>query len=77
MFDSSASAAVATHKKGRVPRALREEQLLDNFSSLMESVVKAKPAAAKGVYLKSIYLCGTMGPSTRVDAAAAGRLSAR
>jgi AcrR family transcriptional regulator len=29
MFDSSASAAVATHKKGRVPRALREEQLLD------------------------------------------------
>ncbi len=54
-----------------------EDQLLDNFSSLMESVVKAKPAAAKGVYLKSIYLCGTMGPSTRVDAAAAGRLSSR
>jgi large subunit ribosomal protein L1 len=54
-----------------------EDQLFDNFSSLMESVVKAKPAAAKGVYLKSIYLCGTMGPSTRVDAAAAGRLSSR
>ncbi len=42
-----------------------EDQLFDNFSSLMESVVKAKPAAAKGVYLN------------RVDAAAAGRLSSR
>ena len=52
-----------------------EDQLFDNFSSLMESVVKAKPATAKGVYLKSVYLCGTMGPSARVDPAAAGRLS--
>jgi large subunit ribosomal protein L1 len=52
-----------------------EDQLFDNFSSLMESVVKAKPATAKGVYIKSVYLAGTMGPSARVDPAAAGRLS--
>ena len=52
-----------------------EEQLFDNLSSLMESVVKAKPATAKGVYIRSVYLAGTMGPSARVDPAAAGRLS--
>jgi len=54
-----------------------QDQLFDNFASLMESVVKAKPAATKGVYLKSIYLCGTMGPAVRVDASAAGKLSTR
>jgi large subunit ribosomal protein L1 len=52
-----------------------EDQLLDNFSSLMESVVKAKPSSAKGVYIKSVYLAGTMSPSTKVDAGAAGKLS--
>jgi large subunit ribosomal protein L1 len=52
-----------------------EDQLLDNFSSLMESVVKAKPSSAKGVYIKSVYLAGTMGPSTKVDPAAAGKLN--
>jgi large subunit ribosomal protein L1 len=52
-----------------------EDQLLDNFASLMESVVKAKPSSAKGVYIKSVYLAGTMGPSTKVDAAAAGKLN--
>jgi large subunit ribosomal protein L1 len=52
-----------------------EDQLFDNFASLMESVVKAKPATAKGVYIKSVYLSGTMGPSARVDPAAAGKLS--
>jgi large subunit ribosomal protein L1 len=52
-----------------------EDQLLDNFSSLMESVVKAKPSSAKGVYIRSVYLAGTMGPSTKVDSAAAGKLS--
>jgi large subunit ribosomal protein L1 len=54
-----------------------QDQLFDNFASLMESVVKAKPAAAKGVYLRSIYLCGTMGPAVRVDAAAASKLNTR
>jgi large subunit ribosomal protein L1 len=41
----------------------------------MESIIKAKPAATKGVYVKSVYLAGTMGPSVSVDPAAAGRLT--
>ncbi|MEA2646104.1 MAG: large subunit ribosomal protein [Chloroflexota bacterium] len=52
-----------------------EDQLLDNFSALMESIVKAKPSTAKGVYVKSVFLAGTMSPSTRVDPAAAGKLT--
>ena len=52
------------------------DQLLENFSALMESVVKAKPAAAKGNYVKTVALAGTMGPSTHVDPQAASKLSA-
>ena len=52
-----------------------EDQLLENFSALMESVIKAKPAVAKGVYVRSIFLAGTMGPSTAVDPQLASKLS--
>jgi large subunit ribosomal protein L1 len=52
-----------------------EEQLLENFAALMESIVKAKPSAAKGVYVKSVYLAPTMGPSTPVDPGAASKLT--
>ncbi|MFN2464133.1 MAG: 50S ribosomal protein L1 [Candidatus Dormibacteria bacterium] len=51
------------------------EQLLENFSSLMESIIKAKPAAAKGHYVKSVFLAGTHGPSTAVEPTAASKLS--
>ena len=51
------------------------DQLFDNFSALMESVVKAKPSTAKGVYVKAVHLAGTMGPSTLVDPAAAAKLT--
>jgi large subunit ribosomal protein L1 len=44
-----------------------KEQLLDNFSTLMDAIVRAKPASAKGTYLKSITLATTMGPGVRVD----------
>ncbi len=44
-----------------------EDKLLDNLNALMEAIVKAKPAAAKGVYLKSLYLSATMGPSVRLN----------
>lgn len=43
------------------------EKLLENFNALMEAVVKAKPAAAKGTYIKSVYLAATMGPGIKVN----------
>jgi len=43
------------------------EKLLDNFRTLMEAVIKAKPAAAKGTYLKSVTLTSTMGPGIKVN----------
>jgi large subunit ribosomal protein L1 len=45
------------------------EKLLDNAKVLIESVLKAKPAAAKGKYVKSIALSSTMGPGVRIDVA--------
>lgn len=43
------------------------EKLLDNFRTLMEAIIKAKPAAAKGTYLKSVTLTSTMGPGIKVN----------
>ena len=45
------------------------EKLLDNAKVLIESVLKAKPPASKGKYVKSIALSSTMGPGVRVDPA--------
>ena len=42
------------------------EKLMDNFNTVMEALVKAKPAAAKGQYLKSVYIASTMGPSVKI-----------
>ena len=42
------------------------EKLMDNFTALMDAIVKAKPAAAKGTYLKSVTLASTMGPGVKV-----------
>lgn len=44
------------------------EKLLENYTALMEAIVKAKPAAAKGTYVKSVYAASTMGPSVKVNA---------
>jgi large subunit ribosomal protein L1 len=46
------------------------EQLLENLNALVQAVIRAKPAAAKGKYLKSIYLASTMGPGVAVNPAA-------
>ena len=45
------------------------EKLLENAKTLIDMVIKAKPAAAKGRYVKSIALSSTMGPGVRVDLA--------
>lgn len=46
-----------------------EEQLADNFQTLIDAVVKAKPAAAKGQYLKSVVITSTMGPGVKLNTA--------
>jgi len=43
------------------------EKLNENFATLMSAVIKAKPAAAKGTYLKSVTLASTMGPGVKVN----------
>ena len=44
-----------------------EEQLADNFNTLMEAIIKAKPASAKGTYMKSVTITTTMGPGIKVN----------
>lgn len=44
-----------------------ERQLVENYAALLEEIVRAKPAAAKGRYLKSITVASTMGPGIQVD----------
>ena len=46
-----------------------EEQLSENFATLMEAIVKAKPSVLKGQYLRSITLTSTMGPGVKVSTA--------
>ncbi|UUZ82140.1 50S ribosomal protein L1 [Paenibacillus sp. P26] len=45
------------------------EKLTENFKALIDALNRAKPAAAKGVYLKNVAVSSTMGPSARVNAA--------
>ena len=47
--------------------SFEKTQLVDNAQSLLESLVRAKPASAKGTYLKSITVSTSMGPGVRVD----------
>lgn len=49
-----------------------DDKLLDNLRTLIDTVLKAKPAAAKGKYVKSIAVSSTMGPGVRVDPTAVG-----
>jgi large subunit ribosomal protein L1 len=44
-----------------------EEQLTENFNALMDALMKAKPSAVKGAYLKNITLTSTMGPGVKVN----------
>jgi len=76
--------AVAEQKSGKVEyrvekagivhvaigkRSFGVDQLVENATALIEALVRAKPSAAKGIYLKRITLSTTMGPGVRVDPA--------
>jgi large subunit ribosomal protein L1 len=52
--------------------SLSPEQLLDNFTAVMEEIIRAKPSAAKGRYIVTCTLTTTMGPGIRVDASKVG-----
>ena len=44
-----------------------EAKLLENVSVLLDAIVRAKPSASKGTYVRSVSLASTMGPGVRVD----------
>ena len=52
-----------------------EGKLRDNFATLMESIVRAKPSAAKGTYVRTVTLTSTMGPGIGVDPQGAAKLT--
>ena len=62
--DRGASVHVPIGKK-----SFDERQLVENYASLVEEIVRAKPAAAKGRYIRGITLASTMGPGLHVDPA--------
>ena len=53
-----------------------EDQLYDNFCALIDAVIRAKPAAAKGQYMRKVSLSTTMGPGVRLDPQAAAAVAA-
>jgi large subunit ribosomal protein L1 len=74
--------AVADLKKGRVEYkndsfgiihslvgkvSFDDEKLIENIKTLMEAIIKAKPSAAKGQYIKSVSICSTMGPGISLN----------
>jgi large subunit ribosomal protein L1 len=62
--DRGANVHVSIGKK-----SFEERQLLENYATLLDELVRAKPAAAKGRYIRSITLTTTMGPGIHVDPA--------
>ncbi len=78
------SATVAAEKKGKLAfrvekagivhasigkKSMGQQKLTDNFLAFMGAIIKAKPAASKGIYLQSITVSSTMGPGVKVDVA--------
>jgi large subunit ribosomal protein L1 len=51
-------------------------KLYDNTMAILESIMKAKPASAKGTYLKTITISSTMGPGVKIDTASVGKQAA-
>jgi large subunit ribosomal protein L1 len=50
-------------------KSFSEQQLVENYGAVLDEIVRAKPAAAKGKYIKSINIASTMGPSIELDPA--------
>ena len=50
-------------------KSFSEQQLVENYGAVLDEIVRAKPAAAKGKYIKSIHVAATMGPSIEFDPA--------
>ena len=48
-------------------KSFTAEQLTENLNALMSAIVRAKPAAAKGTYLRSVVLSSTMGPGIKIN----------
>ena len=46
---------------------LKTDKLVENFTTIFETMLKAKPAAAKGTYMKNVAVTSTMGPGVKVD----------
>lgn len=61
-IDKTAIVHVAIGKK-----SFGTDLLIENFNTIMNAIIKSKPASSKGQYLKSISLCSTMGPGVRVN----------
>ena len=49
-------------------KSFGKEKISENLNALMEAIVKAKPAAAKGLYIKSVTVASTMGPGVKINA---------
>lgn len=52
------------------------DKLLENFNALLDAIIKAKPEAAKGQYIKSCAVASTMGPGVRINPSKVGTVSA-
>ena len=57
-------------------RSFEAAQLVENAAALIDVIIRAKPAVAKGTYLKKISISSTMGPGVRVDPSSAGEAKA-
>ncbi len=57
--------AIAHYPIGKI--SFDNDKLVENMTTLMEAVIKAKPATAKGTYIRSLYMSSTMGPAIKVN----------
>jgi large subunit ribosomal protein L1 len=53
--------------------SFEDEKLIENFNTIFNTMVRVKPAAAKGTYMKNVAITSTMGPSVKVDASTVGK----